>query len=338
MHKRKDIQGRLTRRSALALGAGVMLSAPFIGRAVAQAKTLRVGSSSPLEDAHTLAMVKFKEEVEAKSGNRMTVTIFPNSQLGNEDAMVNQVRAGALDGMITDAGVLSQAVPEMDLFTMPFLFDSLAHAVRVGQSDVGKEIADKVAQTLNVELLGWGTDGARNMFNAKRQISKPEDVAGLKMRVQQTPVHIKIYETLKALPTPIAFAELYGALQTGVVDGADVSMVDMLSLKFYQVTKYLSLTNHQVVIAPVIMSKVTLEGLSDADREIVVAAAAAGAAAQAQATIDREANAVGELKGFGLEVLESPDKKAFADLMGPVYELGAERFGADLIKRAQAVT
>lgn len=246
---------RLNRRSALTVAGSALLSAPFIGRARAQTRLLRVGSSSPLEDAHTLAMVKFKDEVETRSEKRITVTIFPNSQLGNEDAMVNQVRAGALDGMITDAGVLSQAVPEMDIFTMPFLFKDLAHAIRVGQSDVGKEIAAKVGTALNVELLGWGTDGARNMFNATRPIVTPEDVAGLKMRVQQTPVHIKLYETLKALPTPVAFAELYGALQTGVVDGADVSMVDMLSLKFYQVTKYLSLTRHQVVIAPVIMSK-----------------------------------------------------------------------------------
>jgi TRAP-type transport system periplasmic protein len=208
----------------------------------------------------------------------------------------------------------------------------------VAEGPIGVDLAAKVEGAFNCHLLGWGTDGARNMFNSSRPIHVPNDVAGLKMRVQASPVHVKVYESLQALPTPVSFAELYSALQTRVVDGADVSVVDMLSAKLYQVTKYLSMTRHQVIVATTLISKLSMEKLSPEDQAIVREAGGMGMKAQAQATIEKEKTSVGELKANGIEVVEDlPQREEFSKLMGPVYELGVQRFGAELLDRVKAV-
>jgi tripartite ATP-independent transporter DctP family solute receptor len=272
-------------------------------------------------------MVKLKDEVEAKTNGRIRLTIFPDAQLGSNDAMMNAVKAGTLDGMISDVGTLTPAVPEMDIFSLPFLFSDTAQALRAANGAIGAKLKPKLEQAFSCEVLGWGTDGARNMWNSRRPIRTPEDLRGLKMRVQQSAIQKDTYAAFGALPTPIAFGELYTALQTGVVDGADPSVVDMLSLKFYQVTKYLTLTRHFNIINVVVVSRRFISKLSQEDQDIIRQAGKNGADAEAKATLAAEATGLTELEHKGIQVFQMTDPKAFVAKVETIYTADADKVG-----------
>jgi tripartite ATP-independent transporter DctP family solute receptor len=333
--KRRDLL-----RSGLLFGAGlagVDLLAP--SKASAQTVTMRLGSDSPMADEHNVGFVKLKEEVESKTNGRIKVVIFPDAQLGSNEAMNNAMKAGTLDGVMTDVASLSVAVPEMDIFSLPFLFTNTAHVLRAANGSVGSKLKPKIEEAFKCAVLGWGTDGSRNMWNSKRPIRTPDDLKGLKMRVQSSPIQKDTYAAFGALPTPIAFGELYTALQTGVVDGADPSVVDMLSLKFYQVTKYLTLTNHFSIINILAVGQAFLSKLSPADQEIVRQAGKRGAEAQAKATLDAEASGLTDLKTKGIQVFEMADPKAFVAKVEPVYAADADKVGGKaLIEEARTTT
>ena len=336
MANTNDPARRVSRRDAvrygLAAGAGLAAAQLVpLRRAAAQELTMRVGSDSPIHDAHSVAMVKFKEEVEAKTSGRIKVTIFPDAQLGGNEVMINSIKAGTLDGMISDVGVLTGAVPQADIFSMPFLFHNGEHALSAANGFVGEQLKPQIEKAFACHVLGWGTDGSRNMWNSKHPIKTPADVQGLKMRVQSSPIQKDTYAAFGALPTPIAFSELYTALQTGVVDGADPSVVDMISLKFYQVTKYLTMTHHFNIMDVVVVSNAFMDQVSPADQAIIAAAGKNGADAQAKATLDGEGADLAELKKKGIQVFEMADPKAFVATVEPVYEKDADLVGGEAL-------
>ena len=332
----------LTRRRVLCYGAvaSAAIASPFVFRSARAAGVqMRVGSDSPLADEHSIALVKLKELVETKTSGRVTITIFPNAQLGDNVAMMNSVKAGTLDGNYTDVGSLSGAVPEVDVVSLPFLFADKQHAVRALNGPLGEKLKPKVEKAFDCALLGWGSDGVRNMWNNQHPIHTPDDVKGLKMRVQASQIHKDTYTALGALATPIAFSELYTALQTGVVDGADNGTVDMLSFKFYQLTKYLTLTQHVTILDAMVISNKFLAKVSPEDRDIIREAGRTASDFQAKATFDRETTATKELQDKGIQVLELSDsqRKPFADKMSTVYETAAKRIGdASLIDLARS--
>jgi tripartite ATP-independent transporter DctP family solute receptor len=308
-----------------------------LGSARAAGVQMRLGSDSPLADEHSIALVKLKELVENRTGGRVIVSIFPNGQLGDNVAMMNSIKGGTLDGNYTDVGSMSGAVPEVDVVSLPFLFADKQHAVRALNGALGDKLRPKIEKSFNCAVLGWGSDGVRNMWNSKHPIGVPDDVKGLKMRVQSSQIHKDTYAALGALPTPIAFSELYTALQTGVVDGADVGTVDMLSLKFYQVTKYLTLTQHVPILDAMVISDKFLSKVSPADREIIREAGKTASEFQVKTTFDRETSATKELQDKGIQVIELSDKKPFAEKMKGVYATAAKQIGdASLIDIARS--
>lgn len=321
----------ISRRAALRAGAGLAVVGGFgTGRkpaVAASAIPMRVGSDSPIGDEHSAALVKFKEIVEQRAGGRIAVTIFPNSQLGDNAAMNNAIKAGTLDGNFSDVGILSSAVPSVDVVSLPFLFASKEQALKALYGRLGDALRPKIEAAFSAKVLGWGSDGVRNMWNGRRPIRTVDDVKGLKMRVQSSQVHKDTYAALGALPTPVAFSELYTALQTGVVDGADVGTVDMMSFKFYQVTKYLTLTGHVPILDVFLVSDKFLGKLSAADADIVREAGRAASEHQAQATFEREQGAVKELQAKGIEVIELSDKKPFVEKMTSVYDTAMKKIG-----------
>ena len=234
--------------------------------------SMRVGSDSPPNDQHTIALVKFKEIVEAKTGGRISVSIFPSAQLGDNVAMNNAIKAGTLDANYTDVGVLSLGAPKVDVVSLPFLFESREAALHALYGRLGAALKPDIEQAFQARVFGWGSDGVRNMWNGRHPIHSVADVKGLKMRVQASQVQKDTYAALGALPTPIAFSELYTALQTKVVDGADVPVADLISLKFYQVTKYLTMTRHVPILDAFMVSAKFLAKLSPADADIVAEA------------------------------------------------------------------
>jgi TRAP-type C4-dicarboxylate transport system substrate-binding protein len=192
---------------------------------------------------------------------------------------------------------------------------------------VGAKLKPKIEQAFQCELLGWGTQGSRNMWNSKHPIKTPDDVTGLKMRVQPSAIQKDTYLAFGALPTPIAYTELYTALQTGVIDGADPGVLDMIDSKFYQVTKYLTLTAHYHIIIALIVSQAFMKKLGPEDQAIVREAGKTASNAQATNALNKMDAALKDLQSRGIQVFQMSDPKAFVAKVEPIYAKDAEQVG-----------
>lgn len=293
-------------RSTLAIAAGTLLSLA----AHAQTVKLTLGHGAAVGNPRHEAAVKFAEVVKAKSGGRIEVQVAPSAQLGDDAAMVTALRTGALDLSANSQGAVANAVPEYAAFGMPFLFSSPAQAFKLLDGPLGKELADKSAEK-GLIVLGYWDNGIRQMTNNKRPITKVEDMKGLKMRTPPDATLVDIMQALGAEAQQIKFAELYVALQQGVVDGQENPLVNIYASKLYEVQKYLAMTNHQFQMTPFLIGKRTWDRLSEADRKAVQEAAVEATALQRKLSQEENDKLLGELKAKGVQVT-TVDKAAFA--------------------------
>jgi tripartite ATP-independent transporter DctP family solute receptor len=276
----------------------------------AQAVKLTLGHGAAIGNPRHEAAVKFAEVLKAKSGGRIEVQVAPSAQLGDDAAMVTALRTGALDLSANSQGAVANAVPEYAAFGMPFLFPSAGAAFKLLDGPLGKELAERSAEK-GMVLLGTWDNGIRQMTNSKRPITKVEDMKGLKMRVPPDATLVDIMKALGAESQQVKFAELYVALQQGVVDGQENPLVNIHASKLYEVQKHLALTNHQFQMTPFLMSKRSWDKLSDADRKAVQEAAAEATALQRRLSQEADDKLLAELKSKGVQVT-TPDNAAFA--------------------------
>ncbi|BCJ89623.1 ABC transporter substrate-binding protein [Terrihabitans soli] len=336
-----DSVSRLTRRSVLTgltVGAGLAVTKlNIIGRAnAADTITMKYGSDSPMSAPHTKSAVVMKELVEERTKGRVKVTIFPDGQLGSNDEMTNAVKAGTLDAVTTDTSVMSSAVAQADIFNLPFLFGDTRKALAAANGDVGTYLKPMFNKAFNIETVGFATDGARNYWNSKRLIKGPEDMKGLKMRASSSKIQRDTFSRLGAIPTPVSFSETYTALQTGVIDGGDHAPVDMVEMKIYQVTKFMTLTHHINIVSVLVVSDKFMAKLTPEDQDIVRAAGKEAADAQVEAVLAKENEAIAELKAKGIEMYQPETTKPFADLIQAVYASNEERVTKDLLDKARS--
>ncbi|MEN9383999.1 MAG: hypothetical protein RI959_1288 [Pseudomonadota bacterium] len=294
-------------RSLLAVAA---LAAALPLAAQAQAMKLTLGHGAAPGNPRHEASVKFAEVLKAKTSGRIEVQVAPSAQLGDDAAMVTALRTGALDLSANSQGPVAAAVPEYAAYGMPFMFSSPTQAFKLLDGPLGKELAD-LSAAKGMVLLGTWDNGIRQMTNSKRPIGKVEDMKGLKMRVPPDATLVDIMQSMGAEAQQIKFAELYVALQQGVVDGQENPLVNIHASKLYEVQKHLALTNHQFQMTPFLMSKRTWDRLSDADRKAVTEAAAEATALQRKLSADADAKLLDELKAKGVQVT-TVDKAAFA--------------------------
>jgi tripartite ATP-independent transporter DctP family solute receptor len=264
------------------------------------------------------AAVKFAEVLKAKTSGRIEVQVAPSAQLGDDAAMVTALRTGALDFSANSQGAVANAVAEYAAFGMPFMFSTPAAAFKLLDGPLGKELADKSAEK-GLILLGTWDNGIRQMTNSKRPITKVDDVKGLKMRVPPDAVLVDIVTALGAEAQQIKFAELYVALQQGVVDGQENPLVNIHASKLYEVQKYLAMTNHQFQMTPFLMSKRSWDKLSDADKKAVREAAAEATTLQRKLSAEADEKLLADLKAKGVQVT-TVDKTAFAKATSSVDE------------------
>ncbi|CAG9166017.1 TRAP transporter substrate-binding protein [Cupriavidus respiraculi] len=290
-----------------ALATGALLALPL--GAQAQAVKLTLGHGAAPGNPRHEASVKFAEAVKAKSGGRIHVQVAPSAQLGDDAAMLTALRTGALDISANSQGAVSAAVPEYAAYGMPFLFTKSADAFKLLDGPLGRELSDKSAAK-GMVVLGYWDNGIRHMTNNRRPIKKVEDMKGLKMRTPPDAVLVDIMQALGAEAQQIKFAELYVALQQGVVDGQENPLVNIHASKLYEVQKHLALTGHMFQMTPFVMSKRTWDRLSEADRKAVTEAAAEATALQRKLTQDSDDKTLAELKAKGMQVTDV-DKAAF---------------------------
>ena len=303
----------------------------------AQAQTiLKIGYATTKESHYGVGSTVFCEEVEKGTQGRYKCQQFPSSALGGEREQIEAVQLGTQDLVNTSTGPVGNFVPEVKIVDIPFLFRDYDHARKVMDGPIGQDILSKFPSK-GIIALGWTENGFRHMTNSKRDIVKPSDAAGLKMRTMENKVHMDGYRTFGILPTPMAFPELFGALQQGTVDGQENPIPVILASKFSQVQKHLSLTGHVYSPALLLMSPKTWGKLNDADKKIFLEAAKKAGAAQRKKVNDDENTGVAQLEKEGMKVTKVVDGNAFREALKPAYVAYSKEFGADNIKKIQDI-
>lgn len=318
-------------RLMLAAVIGTMLA----GQAMAQVqpRLIRFGYGLNEQSNQGRAVNFFAQEVKKLSGGKMVVRAFPAAALGPDVQMQQALAGGAQEMMVGSTATLVGMTKEMGLWDIPFLFSSAAEADKVLDGPIGRKVMDKLEDKGLVGLVYW-ENGFRNMTNSKRPITKMEDFSGVKLRVMQNPVYLETFQVLGANAVPLPFPELFPALETKAVDGQENPYNTILSSKFFEVQKYLSVTNH--VYAPWIMtvSKKWWDGLSKDEKAIIIKAAEAARDFERKDTRAEAQKAVGELKAKGMLINEvAPAELArMRDKAKPVIDKAVANIGPDLYK------
>jgi tripartite ATP-independent transporter DctP family solute receptor len=303
----------------------------------AQAQTvIKIGYATSATSHYGVGSTAFCDDVEKGTQGRYKCQQFPNSALGGEREMIEAVQLGTLDFVNTSTGPVGNFVPEVKIVDIPFLFRDYDHARKVMDGPIGQDILTKFPSK-GLIALSWTENGFRHMTNNKRAINKPEDAAGLKMRTMENKVHMDGYRAFGIQPTPMAFPEVFGALQQGTVDGQENPIPVILASKFSQVQKHLSLTGHVYSPALLITSPRLMNKLSDADKKVFYEAAKHATVAQRKKVNDDENSGIAQLEKEGMTVVRKVDGAAFRGALRDTYANYAKEFGADNIKKIQDV-
>ena len=320
----------------LAIGLAAFAAAPAHA---ANEVVSRLGWASPdsMRDPYGIGANAFKQAVEAKSDGKIKVQFFPNRQLGDEKQLMEGVRFGTVDAAIATNSVLTQIEPAFLINDLPFLFTSAEQGRAVLDGEVGSILADK-ARAKGIVVLGYFEGGFRHMINNVKPVSQPADVSGVKYRVMQNPIFIDMFRALGGAAVPMAWGETFTAVQQGTIDGLEGTVGIAAAGKMFDVSKYLSLTNHTYSVGELMMSKRFFDRLSSEQQEIVKQAAREAVQAQRRLNDENTAALLVELRGQGVQVNEVQNMASFRDAMKPLHEQYRERIGAELYDKAmQAV-
>jgi TRAP-type transport system periplasmic protein len=320
------------------VGAALVAVALAPMPAAAQEKTIvKLGwtSSDGATDPYAVAARAFKEELETRSGGRMEVRLFPNRQIGDERPMLDGMRLGTVDaGVITNA-VVAQIEPAFQLNDLPFLYADEAQAQRTLDGAVGRKLAAKL-EAKGIKVLGYTEGGFRNMINNVRPVEKPGDVKGVKYRVMQNPVFIAMFSSLGGNAVPMAWGETFTAVQQGTIDGLEIPLAVIEQNKYFEVAKYLSLTNHTYSANLLLISKRLYDRLPGDLQKAVVDAGAAATAKQRTAAAANAKEIVGKLQAAGMAVNRVADIAPFRAAVKEVHEQFRKSIGPELLDEALA--
>ena len=270
------------------------------------------------------------QEVEKGTKGRIIIKNFFSGSLGGERESIESVQLGTQELTGTSTGPIPNFVPAVKILDIPFLFRDKAHARAVLDGPIGQALL-KEFDSKGFKALAWSENGVRHMTNNKRPINLPDDLKGLKMRTMENPVHVAAYKGFGIITTPMAFPEVFTALQQGVVDGQENPLSVIMAAKFEQVQKFMTLTAHVYSPALLLMNKAAFDKLSPADQKVFLDAAKLAAAAT-RARVDKDdASGVADLRAKGMNIIETFDKAAFVAKLAPVFTQFEKEFGKDKI-------
>ena len=314
--------------AALAVAAFGLASAQDI-----KERTLKVGLQNPKGHPAVMGAEKFAEIVAAKSGGKIKVSLFPGGVLGGDAPTVSALQGGTVEMTVLNSGILASQVKEFAIYDFPFLFANAKEADAVVDGPFGKGLHARLADKGIIGLAYWEL-GFRDLTNGRRPINKVEDIAGLKLRVIPNPINIDWVKALDANPTPLAFPELYAALEQKAVDGQENPVSVILANKFAEVQKHLALTHHQYNPQSVIISKKVWDTMSGAEKKIIQDAADEAGRYQRQVSREQAASTIDQLKKAGMQVTELPpaEMAKLQARMKPVIDKHAATVGEATVK------
>jgi TRAP-type transport system periplasmic protein len=325
------------RRTILAAAAGAALLAPLASQAAdIKPRLIRFGYGLNEQSNQGRAAKFFAEQVEKASGGKMKVRAIGAAALGPDTQMQQALIGGAQEMMVGSTATLVGITKEMALWDTPFLFNNTKEADAILDGPIGTKVIDKLQPKGLVGLAYW-ENGFRNLTNSKRPVTKMEDLDGIKLRVMQNNVYLDSFRSLGANAIPLPFSELFSALETKTVDGQENPYNTILSSKFYEVQKYLSVTNHVYSPWIVLVSKKWWDGLSKDEQKILSDAAKASRDFERKDTREEGAKALADLKSKGMQINELPPSEAarMRDKLTKVNATIATDVGMDLWKETQ---
>jgi tripartite ATP-independent transporter DctP family solute receptor len=322
----------LNRRMLAALAGVAMLA--LAAPAHAQV-TLRSADTHPDGYPTVEAVRHMSKLLEERTNGRLKIQVFHSRQLGEEKETIEQTRFGVIDMNRINMAPLNNLVPATQVPALPFIFRSVAHMRQVMDGPIGEEILQALEPHGMIGLAFYDS-GARSFYNSKRAINTPADMKGLKIRVQQSDLFVGLVNALGANATPMAFGEVYSALQTGVIDGAENNWPSFESTRHFEVAKFYSQTEHSLSPEVLVMSKRSWDKLSKEDQALVRAAAKESVAKMRELWDAAEKSAEAKVKAGGAQV-NNVEKQPFIDAMKPVYDrFVTDAKLKDMVSRIQA--
>lgn len=304
--------------------------------AAAQAQELKFATQNPKGHPIVTGMERYAERVAARSGGKIKVSLFPGGVLGSDQANVSALQGGTLDMVVLNSGILASQAKEFGIYDFPFMFANPKEADAVVDGPFGKMMHAKLEAKGIVGLAYWEL-GFREITNSRRPIHTLHDIEGLKLRVIPNAINVDWVKALGANPTPLPFPEVYAALDQKAIDGQENPVTVIAANKFYEVQKYVVLTNHQYNPQSVIVSKKTWDALSAESRNILAEAAVEAAKYQRQVSRAAASTALETLKKNGMQVTELPASELakFREAMKSVVTKHSEIVGADVVQALQ---
>lgn len=287
--------------------------------AAADARELRGWNLHVPDYPGSIALEEFADAVEVGTEGRYTGSVYHNGQLGDQRFAIEQFAFDGIDFAVFSGGSLGDFAPELNIVSMPYVFQSQDHMFKVLDGEVGEKLSEALAP-YNMVALAWYTGGARSFYTVDKQITAPADLAGHKIRVPDADVFVATMEALGANATPLAFGEVYTSLQTGVIDGAENNAPSFESTRHYEVAKFYTLDEHMMVPEALVVSKTLWDSLTPEDQTAMRDAARASAQTQRKLWAEREAASTKILEENGVTILKVEDKQPFIDAVAPVYE------------------
>lgn len=290
---------------------------------------LKLGHTGAPTHHYQEVCTKFAEKVKARTNGVVEIAVFPADQLGKQLEAVEGAMLGTHDMVLTSDTVLSNWVPDMGILNLPFVFKDNWDVHKAVDGSVGEKLA-KQLEPHGAIIIGWWENGMRQITNSKRRILKPEDMKGLKIRVPEGEVFVDTFKTLGAGPTVISFGELYSALQLGTVDGQENPVAHIITQKFYEVQKYVSLTNHIHLASPLIMNKRLFDSLPADAQKVILEEGKAMGIEHTKIVEALEGKQWEEVKAKGM-IIDPVDTAPFQEMVKPVIEKAKKKYNGALI-------
>jgi tripartite ATP-independent transporter DctP family solute receptor len=323
----------LVRLSVLVLVVGLLVPS---GAMAAAKWNMKFGHDMPEDSAQHVAALKYAELVKERTKGQVEVKVFPAQQLGTDPEMVQQAQMGTLEIVLPPTAKISGFAPSLQLADLPFLFPTKEICYQVLDGPVGDKLM-ALLESKGLKGVSFWESGFKQM-TANKPIRKPEDFAGMKVRVMESPILIAQYKQVKANPIPIDFAETYNALQQGVVEAQENPLVSIVNMKFYEVQKYTMLSNHGFLGYAFLFSKKVYDGLPADIQKVLRDTARELAPFERAETARREGGYVERIRKGGSQIVEfsAAEKAAFEQAFRPVHQQFAKTIGEDLLKEAYA--
>jgi TRAP-type transport system periplasmic protein len=319
------------------LAANLLIPVDIGHAAEIKAHNLKMALAQAKDHPFSLGAQKWADLVSEKSDGKIKIRLFPGATLGGDAQVISSLQGGTIDATAVSTGLLSTMIKEYGLFYLPLVFSDVREADAVLDGAIGQKLLDRLPEKGLIGLAYW-EHGYRNVTNSKRPVVKWEDIQGLKIRVIQIPIFVDIFNMLGANAVPMAFPELYTALETKAVDGQENALATIETAKFEEVQKYLSTTRHVYDPLVVLFSKKAWDTLSNDERRILSDAAKEATLYQRQLNRDREVQMIKDVKARGMNVTDlSPQERArMREKLQPVTDKYTQDIGEELVQELYA--